>query len=90
MEKNYYEFEFIVEKMRVGFRDNYMVVREKEIQELGIIVEIVEIYCNEDNDEFEWMKDEKLRDIVFYVRDNELVGRDLFYLIDVEDKVMFL
>ncbi|CDY25076.1 BnaC06g18180D [Brassica napus] len=64
MEKNYHELEPIAEKMRA----------EKETQEPGTIAEIAEIYRNEDNDELEWMKDEKLRDIVFHVRDNELAG----------------
>lgn len=36
------------------------------------------------------MKDEKLRDIVFHVRDNELAGRDPSHLIDAEDKAIFL
>ncbi|CAF2060003.1 hypothetical protein Bca4012_100059 [Brassica carinata] len=90
MEKNYHELEPIAEKMRAGFRDNYMAAREKETQEPGTIAEIAEIYRNEDNDELEWMKDEKLRDIVFHVRDNELAGRDPFHLIDAEDKAMFL
>ncbi|KAG2252497.1 hypothetical protein Bca52824_082633 [Brassica carinata] len=90
MEKNYHELEPIAEKMRAGFRDNYLAAREKETQEPGTIAEIAEIYRNEDNDELEWMKDEKLRDIVFLVRDNELAGRDPFHLINAEDKAMFL
>ncbi|KAJ0255650.1 Embryo defective 1703 [Hirschfeldia incana] len=90
MEKHYQELEPIAEKMRAGFRDNYMAAREKETQEPGTIAEIAEIYRNEDNDELEWMKDEKLRDIVFHVRDNELAGRDPFHLISAEDKAMFL
>ncbi|CAH8368470.1 unnamed protein product [Eruca vesicaria subsp. sativa] len=90
MEKNYHELEPIAEKMRAGFRDNYMAAREKETQEPGTIAEIAEIYRNQDNDELEWMKDEKLRDIVFHVRDNELAGRDPFHLINAEDKAMFL
>lgn len=90
MEKHYHELEPIAEKMRAGFRDNYMAAREKENQEPGTIAEIAEIYRNEDNDELEWMKDEKLRDIVFLVRDNELAGRDPFHLINAGDKAMFL
>ncbi|ESQ43895.1 hypothetical protein EUTSA_v10005757mg [Eutrema salsugineum] len=90
MEKHYHEFEPIAEKMRAGFRENYMAAREKETQEPGTIAEIAELYRNEDNDELEWMKDEKLSDIVFHVRDNELAGRDPFHLIDAEDKAMFL
>ncbi|KAL1212150.1 hypothetical protein V5N11_035579 [Cardamine amara subsp. amara] len=90
MEKHYHEFEPIAEKMRAGFRDNYMTAKEKETQEPGTIAEIAELYRNEDNDELDWMKDEKLRDIVFLVRDNELAGRDPFHLIDAKDKTMFL
>ncbi|KAG7566630.1 hypothetical protein ISN44_As10g031630 [Arabidopsis suecica] len=90
IEKNYHEFEPVVEKMRAGFRDNYMAAREGETREPGTIAEIAELYRSEYNDELEWMKDEKLRDIVFRVRDNELAGRDPFHLIDAEDKAMFL
>ncbi|KAL9280937.1 hypothetical protein AtEden1_Chr5g0112851 [Arabidopsis thaliana] len=43
-----------------------------ETQEPGTIADIAELYRSEYNDELEWMKDEKLRDIVFCVRDNEL------------------
>lgn len=88
--ENYHEFEPVVEKMRAGFRDNYMAAREGETREPGTIAEIAELYRSEYNDELEWMKDEKLRDIVFHVRDNELAGRDPFHLIDDEDKAMFL
>ncbi|CAA7038443.1 unnamed protein product [Microthlaspi erraticum] len=90
IEKHSHEFEPIAEKMRAGFRDNYMAAREKDTQEPRSITEIAELYRNEENDELEWMKDEKLRDIVFHVRDNELAGRDPFHLINVEDKAMFL
>ncbi|XP_006290523.2 uncharacterized protein LOC17885294 [Capsella rubella] len=90
IEENYHEFEPVVEKMRAGFRDNYMAARERETQEPGTIAEIAELFRSEYNDELEWMKDEKLRDIVFCVRDNELAGRDPFHLIDAEDKAMFL
>ncbi|AEE80256.1 putative protein [Arabidopsis thaliana] len=90
IENNYHEFEPVVEKMRAGFRDNYMAAREGETREPGTIAEIAELYRSEYNDELEWMKDEKLRDIVFHVRDNELAGRDPFHLIDDEDKAMFL
>lgn len=90
IEKNYHEFEPVVQKMRAGFRDNYMAARERETQEPGTIAEIAELYRSEYNDELEWMKDEMLRDIVFRVRDNELAGRDPFHLIDAEDKAMFL
>ncbi|XWS32041.1 hypothetical protein CRYUN_Cryun23aG0127000 [Craigia yunnanensis] len=35
------------------------------------------------------MKDVRLREIVFRVRENELAGRDPFYLIDAEEKLAF-
>lgn len=35
------------------------------------------------------MKDDSLREIVFQVRENELMGRDPFHLMDVEDKKAF-
>ena len=35
------------------------------------------------------MKDDELREIVFQVRENELAGRDPFYLMDSEDKRVF-
>ncbi|CAH8269384.1 unnamed protein product [Arabidopsis lyrata] len=76
----------VVEKMRAGFRDNYMAARERETQEPGTVAESAEVYRSEYNDELEWVKDEKLRDIVFLVRDNELAGRDPFHLIDAEGK----
>nr|GFA57197.1 hypothetical protein CTI12_AA355890 [Tanacetum cinerariifolium] len=44
--------------------------------------------ANREN-ELEWMKDEKLREIVFQVRENELMGREPFYLMDAEDKALF-
>ncbi|KAG7610600.1 hypothetical protein ISN44_As05g025960 [Arabidopsis suecica] len=63
---------------------------ERETQEPGTIADIAELYRSEYNDELEWMKDEKLRDIVFCVRDNQLAGRDPSHLIDAEDKAIFL
>ncbi|XP_010544836.1 PREDICTED: uncharacterized protein LOC104817362 [Tarenaya hassleriana] len=89
MEKNFHEFGPIVEKMRTGFRDNYMAAREKESLQSSTITDIAKLYPYEDDDELEWMKDDKLRDIVFRVRDNELAGRDPFYSVDAEDKAMF-
>ncbi|CAN8267860.1 unnamed protein product [Cochlearia groenlandica] len=90
MEKNYHEIQPFSEKMRAGFKDNYMAAREKETKEPSTIAEITELYRNEDKDELEWMKDESLRDVVFRVRDNELAGRDPFHLVDVEDKAVFM
>ncbi|KAI3775491.1 hypothetical protein L1987_50069 [Smallanthus sonchifolius] len=71
MEDHFHEFEPLIEKIRGGFRNNYMLERD------------------ENETKFEWMKDEKLREIVFQVRENELMGRDPFYLMDTQDKALF-
>ncbi|KAK9279735.1 hypothetical protein L1049_013417 [Liquidambar formosana] len=89
MEKNFHEFEPVVKKIGAGFRDNYMVSREKANQELSINSEMTQLGRNEDDSELEWMKDDALREIVFQVRENELAGRDPFYMMDAEDKVAF-
>ncbi|KAL8062901.1 hypothetical protein ABFS82_02G175400 [Erythranthe guttata] len=84
IEKNFHEFEPIMEKMGVGFRNNYLVAREKADQETELM-----IASDGAESELDWMKDEKLREIVFKVRDNELSGRDPFHLMDEEDKCAF-
>ncbi|XP_004306670.1 PREDICTED: uncharacterized protein LOC101313638 [Fragaria vesca subsp. vesca] len=88
IEENFGEFEPIVKKIGVGFRDNYMVSRKKEDQESS--TNIAELGSKMDDDsELEWMKDDSLKEIVLQVQDNELGGRDPFYMMDVEDKVAF-
>lgn len=89
LEKNFHEVEPIVKKMAIGFRDNYMLAREKVGPESSIDTLMSQLGSNEDENELDWMKDDKLRDIVFQVRENELAGRDPFYLIDTEDKHTF-
>ncbi|KAI3693459.1 hypothetical protein L6452_33294 [Arctium lappa] len=89
MEDNFHEFEPIVEKIRGGFRKNYMVAREKVKEDINIVSELNMLELDENESELEWMKDEKLREIVFQVRENELMGRDPFYLMDAEDKALF-
>lgn len=86
LEKNFDEVEPIIKKIRAGFRDNYMVAKDRVDQPLDITTEVDPI---EDGGELDWMQNEYLRDIVFKVRDNELAGRDPFYLIDAEDKEAF-
>ncbi|KAM0009802.1 hypothetical protein Hdeb2414_s0086g00785401 [Helianthus debilis subsp. tardiflorus] len=86
IEDNFHEFEPLVEKIRGGFRKNYMVAREKVKEDLNLVSELER---DENESEFEWMKDEKLREIVFQVRENELMGRDPFYLMDTQDKALF-
>ncbi|KAA8516181.1 hypothetical protein F0562_019360 [Nyssa sinensis] len=89
MERNFHEFEPVVKKIGLGFRDNYMVAREKVKQELNLNTEMIQPRSDEDDGELDWMKDDRLREIVLRVRENELVGHDPFYLMDPEDKLMF-
>lgn len=84
MEKYFHEVQPIVDKIRTGFRDNFMVAREKKVTDLDITK-----LASEADGELDWMRDDKLREIVFNVRDNELAGRDPFYLIDDNDKLAF-
>ncbi|XP_011093847.1 uncharacterized protein LOC105173692 [Sesamum indicum] len=86
IEKNFDEFEPIVKKIAVGFRDNYLVAREKTSQELDSVMQLKSAGAE---NELEWMKDERLREIVFKVRDNELSGRDPFHLMSEDDKSTF-
>lgn len=85
LEENFDEVETIIKKIRAGFRDNYVAAKERVDQPL----DITEMEPLEDDGEFDWMQNEHLRDIVFKVRDNELAGRDPFYLIDDKDKEAF-
>ncbi|KAH9731440.1 E3 ubiquitin-protein ligase SINAT3 [Citrus sinensis] len=89
VEKNFHEIEPMVKKIGVGFRDNFMAAREKVNQHLDTCDDIAQLISGEDDREFEWMKDDRLREIVFQVRDNELSGRDPFHLMDAEDKLAF-
>ncbi|KAL0398006.1 UNVERIFIED_CONTAM: hypothetical protein Scaly_0249000 [Sesamum calycinum] len=86
IEKNFDEFEPIVKKIAVGFRDNYLVAREKTSQELD---SVMQLKSDGAENELEWMKDERLKEIVFKVRDNELSGRDPFHLMSEDDKSTF-
>ncbi|KAE8733287.1 Detected protein of confused Function [Hibiscus syriacus] len=89
IENNFHEVEPVLKKIGDGFRENYMVARERTGELLNVHAEIKELGSNEDEDELEWMKDDRLRDIVFQVRENELSGRDPFYLMDAEEKLAF-
>lgn len=89
MEKNFHQLEPVVKKIGTGFRENYMVAREKVNQELNMSLEVPELESGEDHSELEWMKDDNLREIVFQVRENELAGLDPFYSMDDEDKAAF-
>lgn len=88
LEKNFHEIEPIVKKIGVGFRDNYMVAKAKTNDDMILKIDMSQL-PDEDSSELEWMTDERLREIVFKVRDNEMAGRDPFHLMDNEDKLAF-
>ncbi|CAI9101104.1 OLC1v1038358C1 [Oldenlandia corymbosa var. corymbosa] len=88
IEKNFHEFEPIVKKMGAGFRDNYTVARTKTKHDMNLQTDLSQLMPENDN-ELEWMKDERLREIVFKVRDNEISGRDPFYEMAEQDKLEF-
>ncbi|XP_052186949.1 uncharacterized protein LOC127797830 isoform X2 [Diospyros lotus] len=87
--KNFHELEPLVKKIGGGFRYNYMEAREKVKQELYLNSDIIQPKSDENDDEFDWMKDDRLREIVFQVRENELAGKDPFYQMDDEAKLKF-
>ncbi|KNA18160.1 hypothetical protein SOVF_073400 [Spinacia oleracea] len=89
LEKNFHEVEPIVKKIGSGFRDNYNVAREKIKQEVDTELDLMTLGSITNDTELEWMQDDKLKEIVFRVRDNELAGRDPFNSMDPEDKVAF-
>ncbi|XP_016463946.1 uncharacterized protein LOC107786946 [Nicotiana tabacum] len=89
LEKNFHEFEPVIKKIQTGFRDNYLVAKEKSDEELNLKTQMFHLETNENVSEFEWMKDERLKEIVFKVRENELAGRDPFSQMDDEDKLVF-
>ncbi|KAI3900193.1 hypothetical protein MKW92_041761 [Papaver armeniacum] len=89
MEKNFQEFDPVLQKIRAGFKENYMVAREKVQEELNLTPELSQLGSDADDGELEWMKDDSLREIVFQVRENELMGRDPFYMMDADDKRAF-
>nr|XP_004229987.1 COP1-interactive protein 1 [Solanum lycopersicum] len=89
LEKNFHEFEPVIKKIQMGFRDNYRVAKEKSDEELNLKTQMFHLETNENVTELEWMKDERLNEIVFKVRENELAGREPFYQMDDEDKLAF-
>ncbi|MCD7459638.1 hypothetical protein HAX54_041483 [Datura stramonium] len=89
LEKNFHEFEPVIKKIQMGFRDNYNIAKEKSYEELNLKTQMFHLETNENVTELEWMKDERLNEIVFKVRENELAGRDPFYQMDDEDKLVF-
>ncbi|XP_022633829.1 uncharacterized protein LOC106754957 isoform X2 [Vigna radiata var. radiata] len=89
LEKNFHEVEPIVKQIRVGFGNNYMAAKERVNQPLDMPTEMESLRGVGDDGELDWMQDDHLRDIVFRVRENELSGRDPFYLMSDEDKGTF-
>ncbi|KAL5571431.1 hypothetical protein UlMin_021028 [Ulmus minor] len=87
IEKNFNEH--VVEKIGAGFRDNYKVARENKNQQPDRVPSMMELESIGDGNELEWMEDDHLSEIVFRVRENELAGRDPFYMMDSEDKRAF-
>ncbi|KAF8032438.1 hypothetical protein BT93_D1378 [Corymbia citriodora subsp. variegata] len=89
IEENFNVVEPILGKIGEGFRNNYMIAREKVNQHLNGSIDLTQLHLNEDDGELDWMKDDSLREIVFQVRENELTGKDPFYSMDAEDKRAF-
>ncbi|KAF3659159.1 putative E3 ubiquitin-protein ligase SINAT5-like [Capsicum annuum] len=89
LEKNFHEFDPVIKKIQMGFRDNYSVAKEKSFEELNLKTQMFHPETDGNVTELEWMKDERLYEIVFKVRENELAGRDPFYQMDDEDKLAF-
>lgn len=89
IEKNFHEIEPIVKKIGAGYRDNYMVAKEKTNQDTSLKIDMKKLIPDQDGSEYDWMKDETLKEIVFKVRDNELAGRDPFHLMHDEEKLAF-
>ncbi|KAI4303419.1 hypothetical protein MLD38_039053 [Melastoma candidum] len=89
MDKYSCEIRPILEKMGDGFRNSYISAREKASESLNLVSDLTQLQNSVGNAELEWMEDEKLREIVFQVRDNELAGRDPFYSMQAEDKQAF-
>ncbi|WCJ22421.1 embryo defective 1703 [Euphorbia peplus] len=87
LEKNFHEVEPIIKKIGDGFRGNYKIAREKANE--NAVSDVAHFEYNREDGELEWMKDDDLSRIVFQVRDNELSGRDPFYLMDADDKAKF-
>lgn len=87
--KNFQEFDPVIKKIGVGFKENYMVAKEKVKEQQSLSADISELGLMEEDEELEWMNDEHLREIVFQVRENELAGRDPFHLMDADDKNTF-
>lgn len=89
VEKNFQQFDPIIKKIGLGFKENYMVAKERAEERPSLRPEISELELMKEDGELEWMNDESLRKIVFQVRENELAGRDPFHLMDTDDQRAF-
>lgn len=89
LEKNFHVLEPVIKKMQIGFRDNYLVAKDKPNQELDAKTNHLHLETSKYGGELEWMRDERIKEIVFKVRDNELAGRDPFFQMSNEDKLAF-
>uniref|UniRef100_A0A1D1YAW1 Uncharacterized protein n=1 Tax=Anthurium amnicola TaxID=1678845 RepID=A0A1D1YAW1_9ARAE len=87
VEKNLQQFDPIIQKIGVGFRENYMAAREKRQEQKMISAKVDEMSL--EDEELEWMNDDTLREIVLKVRENELAGREPFHLMDVDEQSTF-
>lgn len=88
LEDNFQKLDPLIKTVRTGFKENYMLAKEN-IQQYVVSAEISELGLLCEDEELEWMRDNKLREIVFQVRDNELAGRDPFHLMDAVDQCAF-
>ncbi|VFQ82020.1 unnamed protein product [Cuscuta campestris] len=89
LEKNFHVLEPVIKKMQTGFRDNYLVAKDKSNLELDAKSNPLNLESSKYGGELEWVEDERLQGIVFKVRDNELAGRDPFFLMSEDDKLAF-
>ncbi|KAK8938537.1 hypothetical protein KSP39_PZI011576 [Platanthera zijinensis] len=89
VEENFQKFDSIIEKIGIGFQDNYMLAKVKAQENPLSFVDIGKLSLWGEDKELEWMKDENLLECVFKVRENELAGRGPFYSMDAEDQHAF-
>lgn len=79
----------VLEKIRDGVRENYKIAKKNAEEGKIVNTNLNELGLVGNDDELEWMSDDKLRDIVFQVRDNELAGRDPFHSMTDDDQSAF-
>ncbi|KAJ4808297.1 hypothetical protein LUZ62_020863 [Rhynchospora pubera] len=84
-DKHKEELSPIISTISKGFKENFAKAREqpKDIT----LRDLHELVCKDS--ELDWLKDEKLSEIVFRVRDNELTGKDPFHNMDESEKQAF-